>query len=158
MGSCFRIWTFSLALAVVAALTLPDASAQSALDVAVNQTASTTCPSGEAVALNGNIHFTYSFTTDATTGINTYQIAAANNIAGVGQATQTNYPGENATFGYNFPTTDSPAQITLQLGSRLNSQGAPPSLMLAQTVDITVDTSGNFSASVASSSTSCAGN
>jgi len=157
MQGCFRILTLSLAVAVAAALSAPAARAQSTLDVAVNQTASTTCSSGEAVALSGNLHFTYSFTTDAATGINTYQVAILSNLSGVGQATQTSYAGENASFGYNFPTTASPAQITLQLGSRLFSQGSAPSLMLNQTVNITVDTSGNVGASVASSSTTCAG-
>jgi hypothetical protein len=157
MQGCFRILTLSLALAVAAALSAPAARAQSTLDVAVNQTASTTCSSGEAVGLNGNLHFVYSFTTDPATGINTYQVAILSNLSGVGQATQTNYAGENASFGYSFPTTASPAQITLQLGSRLFSQGSAPNLMLNQTVNITVDTGGNISASVASSSTTCAG-
>jgi hypothetical protein len=156
MRGCFKGLTFSLALAVVAALSAPAAQAQSTLDVAVNQTAATACSSGEAVALSGNLHFAYSFTTDSTTGINTYHIAIASNLSGFGQATQTDYAGENASFGYDFPTTDSPAQITLQLGSRLFSQGSAPSLMLNQTVNVTVDTSGKISANVGSSGTQCA--
>ena len=157
MRSCCKILTFSLALAVVAALSAPAAQAQSTLDVAVNQTAATTCSSGEAVAVSGNLHFAYSFTTDSTTGINTYHIAIASNLSGVGQATQTGYAGENASFGYDFPTMDSPATITLQLGSRLFAQGSAPSLTLNQTLNITVDTSGNISAAVGNSLTSCAG-
>jgi hypothetical protein len=155
MRSCFRILTFSLALAV--ALSVPAALAQSTLDVAVNQTASTTCSSGEPVALSGNLHFTYSFTTDPATGINTYQINIASSLSGVGQATQTSYAGEAASFAFGLPSISSPAQFTVQLGSRLDSQGSAPSLMLSQTVNITVDTGGNISASAASSSTSCAG-
>jgi hypothetical protein len=109
------------------------------------------------VGLNGNLHFVYSFTTDPATAINTYQVAILSNLSGIGQATQTSYAGENASFGYSFPATASPAQITLQLGSRLFSQGSAPSLMLSQTVNITVDTSGSISASVVGSSTTCAG-
>ncbi len=151
-----RILGFAVAL--LAALMAPAAVGQStySTNVSVNQTASTTCSSGEAVALSGNLHFTYSFTTDAATGINTYQITLASNVSGVGQATQTSYAG-NASFAYGYPTTASPAQITAQLAYRLDSQGSAPSLTLNQTVNITVDTSGNISASVASSSTSCAG-
>ena len=75
----------------------------------------------------------------------------------MGQTTQTNYAG-NASFGDDFPSTDSPAQLSVTLRYRLNSDGSAPSLMLNQTVNITVDTSGNISASVASSSTQCVGN
>jgi hypothetical protein len=158
MRSCFRILNFSVALAMVAGLSAGAALSQSIVDVAVNQTATNSCSSGEAVALSGNLHFAYSFTTDPATGINNYQVAILSDLSGVGQATQTSYVGENASFGYNFPTTASPAQVILQLGSRLFSQGAAPSLMLNQTVNVTVDTSGNISATVASSSTQCAAN
>jgi len=156
MGSCFRILGLALALAVVVGLCAPVALAQSTLDVAVNQTAPTTCPSGEAVALSGNLHFTYSFTTDSATGINSYQVAIASNLSGVGQATQTSYVGEAASFAFGLSSASSPTQFTVQLGSRLSSQGSAASLTLTQTVNITVDTSGNISASVASSTT-CAG-
>ena len=132
------------------------ASAQSTTDVAVNDTASTSCPSGEAVALTGVLHVAFASTTDAATGINNYQIAVLSEQSGTGQATQTNYAGENASFGYNFPTTDSPAQISLQLGSRLFSKGSAPSLQLNQTLNITVDTAGHISASTAGSTTQCA--
>lgn len=157
MKSHFRILGFGVAL--LAALIKPVALAQSpagTYDLAVNKTASSTCSSGEAVALNGNLHLTYSFTTDVTTGINTYKITAASNVSGVGQATQTSYGG-SASFAYSYPTTASPTQITAQLQYPLSSQGSAPSLTLGQTVNITVDTSGNISASVASSSTSCGG-
>jgi len=156
MRSCLKVLTFSIAIAVVAALSALEAFAQSAIDVNVNDAAATSCDSGEAVALSGALHLAYSFTTDATTGINNYRIAILSNLSGVGQATQTNYAGENASFGYSFPSTDSPAQIALQLGSRLFSQSSEPSLVLSQTVNITVDTSGNISASVPNSSTQCA--
>ena len=157
MQGCFRILCFSLALAAVMALGTSAALAQSTLDVNVDQTTATTCSSGEPIVLNGNLHFGYSFTTDPTTGINTYRVTIASNISGIGQATQTNYAG-SASYGYDFPSTDSPAQITLQLATRLSSQGSAPSLMLSQTLNITVDTSGNIDASVASSSTQCAAN
>ncbi len=156
MKSHFRIPGFVVALLV--ALITPAALGQStySTDVNVNQTAATTCSSGEAVTLNGNLHFAYSFTTDATTGINTYRITVTGNLSGVGQATQTSYAG-NASFAYGYPTTDSPALITAQLRYPLDSQGSAPGLTLNQTVNITVDISGNISASVASSSTTCAG-
>jgi hypothetical protein len=152
-----EILSVLLTAVVFAVLSAPVALAQSSTDVSVNQTAATTCSSGEPVAVSGNLHFAYSFTIDSTTGINTYHIAIASNLSGGGQATQTNYVGDNASFAYDFPTTDSPAQITLQLGSRLFSQGSAPSLTLSQTVNITVDTAGNISANVPSSSTTCAG-
>ena|SRR5216683_6145621 len=155
MRDCVRLLTFSVVLAIFAALSTP-ARAQSTLDVNVNQTAATSCSSGEAVALSGDLHLAYSFTNDAATGINSNHVAILSNLSGLGQATQTNYAGENASFGYDFPSTVSPAQITLQLGSRLSSHGSAPSLTLNQTVNITVDTSGNISASVANSSTQCA--
>jgi exopolysaccharide biosynthesis protein len=154
-----HFWVLRFAVAFLAALITPLAFGQStySTDANVNQMASTTCPSGEVVVLNGNLHFTYSFTTDATTGINTYQINATSNMPGVGQATQTSYAG-SAAFAYSYLTAASPAQIAAQLQYPLNSQGSVPNLMLAQTVNITVDTSGNINASAASSSTSCAGN
>jgi hypothetical protein len=156
MKTYFKVLSFAIAVAVLATLSASAALAQSTLDVAVNQTASTTCSSGEAVALNGNLHFTYSFATDATTGINTYRIAVVSNMSGVGQATQAGYAA-NASFAYSYPTTASPAQIAAQLQYPLNSQGSAPNLTLSQTVNITVDNSGSISASVASSSTTCAG-
>jgi hypothetical protein len=150
-----RFLSLSFILVMVAALYTP-ALAQSTVDVNVNQTAATSCSTGEAVALSGNLHFAYSVATDSATGINTYHIVIASSLSGVGQATQTDYIGENASYGYEFPTTASPAQITLQLGSRLSSQGSAASLTLTQTVNITVDTSSNINASVAGSNTQCA--
>ena len=155
MRSCLKLLTFSLALAVTSALSIPAALAQSTVNISVNQTASSSCPSGEPVALTGNLHFTYSFTTDPVTLINAYQINVSSGVSGIGQSTQTNYAG-GASFGYNLSTTNSPAQFTAQLSYGLNSQGSAPSLTLNQTVNITVDTSGNISASVANSSTQCA--
>jgi hypothetical protein len=152
----FRL-KFAAVVIALMSLVAPAALAQSAVDVSINQTAPTSCTSGEAVGLNGNLHFVYSFSTDSTTGINTYNVAIASNLSGAGQATQTSYAGESALFAYSFPTTDSPAQITLQLGSRLFSQGTAPSLALNQAVNITVDTAGNISANVPNSSTTCAG-
>ena len=155
MRNCVRFLTFSFILLIAAAFCTP-ALAQSAVDVNVNQTAATSCSAGEAVALSGNLHFAYSYTTDSATGINTYRVGIASSLSGVGQATQANYVGENASYGYDFPTTESPTQITLQLGSRLSAQSPAPSLTLTQTVNITVDTSGHIGASVAGSSTECA--
>lgn len=152
MKSSLAIAMLASALAIGSTL----ATAQSTTEVAVNDTASTSCPSGEAVALTGVLHLAFTSTTDAATGINNYQIAVLSEQSGTGQATQTNYAGENASFGYNFPTTDSPAQISLQLGSRLFSKGSAPSLQLNQTLNITVDTAGHIRASTAGSTTQCA--
>jgi len=156
MKSRSKVLKYLPALAVFAVMNI-SALAQSATDVVVNQTATANCAAGEPVALSGGLHLAYTFTTDSTTGITTYHVAIASNQSGAGQTTQTNYVGDDASFAYDFPTTDSPAQITLQLGSRLFSQGSAPSLMLSQTVNITLDTAGNISANVPSSSTTCAG-
>ena len=152
--------TVGFAVVLLAAVITPRSVGQTptgAYDLAISQTAATTCPSAEAVALSGNLHLAYSFVTDTTTGINTYQIAVSSNLSGIGQATQITYAA-NASFAYGYPTTSSPAQITAQLQYPLSSQSSSQSRMtLNQTVNITVDTAGNISATVPSSSTTCAG-
>ena len=158
MRNCLRLSALRLLITAASVLVVPNALGQSTVDVSVNGRAATSCASGESVALSGSLHLAYSFTTDATTSINTYHVGILSAQSGAGEATQTTYVGENASFAYDFPTTDSPAQITLQLGSRLFSQGSAPSLMLNQPLNITVDTAGNISASVGTSSTACATN
>ena len=128
--------------------------AQSSADVAVNQTASTTCSAGESVALSGNLHVQVSTAADPNGGTR-YEIGMSSSLTGVGQSTQASYSG-SGSYGYGFTTLDSPAQVTLELGTPLKSQGSAPDLRLSQSVSITVDSSGSVTASVASSSTDCA--
>jgi hypothetical protein len=155
MRACFKLLVLSVITIVGAAFSQQTAMAQSAIDVPVNQTVSSTCASGEVVALNGNLHFTSSFTTDPTTGINTYQVNVAANTSGTGQTTQSNYSG-SASFGYNISSTTSPAQFPVQLSYGLASLGSAPSLALTQSLNVTVDTSGNVSVTVVDGSTRCA--
>ena len=157
MESRLRILCVAVALVTIATAILPVARAQSAssYDAAVSQTVSTTCGNGEPVALTGNLHFQYSVTADPGGG-NRYEIAITSRFSGVGQTSQASYAG-NGSYGYGFTTTDSPAQVTLQLSTPLTSEGSAPSLMLNQTVNITVDTAGNIGVSLGSASTSCAG-
>ena len=130
------------------------ALAQSSVDVAVNQTASTACSAGESVALNGNLHVQVSAAADPNGGTR-YEIGMSSSLTGVGQSTQASYSG-SGSYGYGFTTGDSPAQVNLELGTPLKSQGSAPDLRLSQSVNITVDSSGSISASVISSSTDCA--
>ena len=150
-----RSWLAIVAVTVLILVTSP-AIAQSGggIDVTVNQTASTTCNAGESIALNGNLHLQVSAAADPSGGTR-YQIAMSTSLTGVGQSTQASYSG-SGSYGYGFTTTDSPAQVTLQLSTPLGSKGDAPSLRLSQSVSITVDTSGSINASVISSSTDCA--
>ena len=147
---------FAILSVATLALTNTAALAQSGYgtDVAVNGTASTTCSSGEPVALTGNLHIQYSVTSVPLAGTR-YEISMASSFSGTGQTTQTVYSG-SGSYGYGFTTADSPAQVTLQLSTPLGSKGDAPSLRLSQSVSITVDTSGSINASVISSSTDCA--
>jgi hypothetical protein len=155
MRACFKLLALSVITIVGVAFSQQMSMAQSAIDVPINQTVSSTCPSGEAVALNGNLHFTYSFTTDPTTGINTYQVNVGATASGTGQTTQSNYSG-SASFGYNISSTTSPAQFPVQLSYGLASQGSAPGLALTQSLNVTIDTGGNVSATVVDGSTRCA--
>jgi hypothetical protein len=155
MRACFKLLALSIITIVGAAFSQQMAMAQSAIDVPINQTVSSTCPSGEAVALNGNLHFTYSFTTDQITGISTYQVNIGANTSGTGQTTQSNYSG-SASFGYNISSASSPTQFPVQVSYGLASQGSAASLALTQLLNVTVDTSGNVSASLVDGSTRCA--
>ena len=84
-----------------------------------------------------------------------YEISMSSSLTGVGQSTQASYSG-SGSYGYGFTTLDSPAQVTLELGTPLKSQGSVPDLRLSQSVSITVDSSGSVTASVTNSSTDCA--
>ena len=154
---------FSSAVVAWVALAASAALAQASggtYDLAVNQTASTTCSAGEPVALSGKLHLELSVTTitDTTTSpatlIYVYQVMISSDLSGVGQTTQSNYI---ASTGYSggSQSTSSPAQFTVALRYGLDSQGTAPSLMLNQTVDITADNTGKISATLLNSSTDC---
>src|SRR5207253_7137647 len=101
----------------VAILTLTTSAAVAQVsggaDVAVRQTASTTCSSGEPVALTGNLHLQVSSTADPSGG-NRYDIKMSSSYSGTGQMSQASYQG-SGSYGYGFTSPDSPAQLTLQL-------------------------------------------
>jgi hypothetical protein len=118
-----------------------------------NQAAVNNCSAGEPVNLNGTVQFTYQVATDST-GMNNFTITATNNLTGVGQTTSTNYLAGDSN-DYAASTSDTSKDLTVQLSSDLKSQGSTPSMSLVQTLHITVDTSGNISASVVDNTTSC---
>lgn len=156
MKSWYRNLSVVFGLAVSMMLCAPAALAQSGYtySTSVGQTVSTACSSGEAVALSGTLQFQYSVTQDPDSGNYRFQIAIMSSLSGVGQTTQTNY-AENDTYGYGVTSASSPIQVTLQLQPTLVSQSSAPNLVLPQTVNITADTSGNITVSVANGSTSC---
>ena len=121
-----------------------------------NQVTVNNCSAGEPVALNGNMHFQYSFTTGSD-GVNHFAITAANNLSGVGQTTSTNYVA-NDSDEYGVNSGQPSADVTAELRSQLTSQGSSPSMMLVQTIHITADTSGNITGQVVSNTTQCGSN
>lgn len=131
-----------------------------AFDLTINQTASTTCAAGEPVGLAGNLHLGLSVatTTDTTTSPATvyyiYQATISSDLSGTGQNTGATYSASTAYSG-GSQSTSSPAQFTVALRYGLDSHGAAPSLMLNQNVNITADSTGNITATLANSSTDC---
>ncbi len=119
-----------------------------------NQVTVNSCAAGEPVSLNGTLHLQYSFTTDATTGVNQFSITASNNLVGVGQNTATNYLASDSS-NYIVSSTQQSTEATVELKADLVSQGSAPSMTLVQTLHITLDTSGNISAQVTGNSTQC---
>jgi hypothetical protein len=119
-----------------------------------NQGTTNTCSAGENVNLNGTIRFSYQVTSDSTG--NHFVIKAASNLTGVGQTTGTNYTAAESSE-YDSDTTDTSKDMTVELKSDLNSQGASPSLSLVQDLHITADTNGTITAEVVSNDTSCGG-
>ncbi len=150
-----------LTLLLALQVSTPAALAQSAAPPVVytytayvdNQTAVNNCSAGEPVVLNGTVQFSYQFTTD-TSGVNHFSITAASKLTGIGQNTGTAYVGSDSD-DYSSNTSDTSADVTVELRSQLASQGSAPSLMLIQSLHITVDTSGNISAQVAGNTTQC---
>ncbi len=119
-----------------------------------NQVTVNSCAAGEPVSLNGTLHLQYSFTTDATTGVNQFSITASNNLVGVGQNTGTNYLASDSG-DYIVSSAQQSTEATVELKANLVSQGSAPSMTLVQTLDITVDTSGKISAQVVGNTTQC---
>jgi hypothetical protein len=99
------------------------------------------------------VHFDHRVTPDAVNG-SRYQIDIANNFSGAGQATQAQYSAAGS-FGYEFISLDSPAQVSISISTHLDPEGKKSRLMLRQVLNITVDTSGSISANVVESSIEC---
>jgi hypothetical protein len=118
-----------------------------------NQVTVNQCSIGEPVALDGVLHVSYSVTTDSS-GVNQFTVTAANDVTGSGQKTGIAYAASDSA-DYNSNTTDSSADMTVELKSDLKPQGSAPGLTLVQSLRIVVDTSGNVSAQVVSSTTGC---
>jgi hypothetical protein len=129
-------------------------------DLAVNQTASTSCPAGEPVVLSGKLHLELFVTTitDTTTApptlVYVYQVTISSDLSGIGQTARTNYVASTAYSG-GSQSTNSSDQFTVVLRYGLDSQDAAPSLMLSQTVNITVDNTGKIGATLVNSATDC---
>ena len=136
------------------------AQGSGAYDLAINQTAGTACPAGEPVALAGNLHLGLSVTTftdtstDPPTLYYVYQVTISSDLSGTGQNTGGAYSASTAYSG-GSQSTSSPAQFTVALRYGLDSHGDAPSLMLNQNVNITADNTGNITATLANSSTTC---
>ena len=163
MKVCFRASILVIGLAGWIAIATAGAQGQArsaTYDLAVSQTAPTTCSAGEPAALNGRIQFeaSVSTVTDTTTSpptvIYTYQTSIASDLSGVGQTTGTNYTASTAYSGGSQSTT-SPASFTVVLRYGLDSQGSAPSLMLNQNLQLTVDDTGRIGATLLSNSTDC---
>jgi hypothetical protein len=119
-----------------------------------NQVTTNSCSAGEPVALNGTISYQVAVGTDPDTGANTFTITASSNLSGVGQTTGTNYAASDSSdyiVNSNQPSTEA----VVEFKSDLTSQGSAPSMTLVQTLDVTVDTSGNISAQVTGNATQC---
>ena len=118
-----------------------------------NQMTVNQCSIGEPVALDGVLHVSYSVTTDSS-GANQFTVTAANDVTGSGQKTGLAYAASDSA-DYNSNTTDSSADMTVELKSDLKPQGSAPGLTLVQSLHILMDTSGNVSAQVVSNTTGC---
>jgi hypothetical protein len=118
-----------------------------------NQVTVNSCSTGEPVALEGTVHIDASVNTDSA-GINHFSLKAVGNLIGIGQTSGSAYTASDSD-DYSSNVDDSSADLTVELKSDLKPQSSGSSLMLVQTLHIVVDTTGNISAQVVSSSTSC---
>jgi hypothetical protein len=153
--SCKRVTVLmALLLCAAAALAQSGTPLTNSYDALVtNQVTVNQCSIGEPVALNGTVHISYSVSTDSS-GVNHFTVTASNNLTGLGQTTGTAYVA-NDSDDFDSNTSDSSADMTVELTSNLKSQGSAPSLTLVQTLHIVVDTSGNISAQVVGNTTGC---
>jgi hypothetical protein len=141
-------------LLLSAAAALAQSSLTNSYDAAItNQVTVNQCSIGEPVALDGVLHVSYSVSTDSS-GVNQFTVTAANDVTGSGQKTGIAYVASDSA-DYNFSTTDSSADMTVELKSDLQPQGSAPGLTLVQSLHIVVDVSGNVSAQVVSNTTGC---
>ena len=144
----------ALLLCAAAALAQSGTPVTNSYDALVsNQVTVNQCSIGEPVALNGTVHFSYSVSTDSSS-VNHFTVTAGDNLTGLGQTTGTAYVA-NDSDDFDSNTSDSSADMTVELRSNLKSQGSTPGMTLVQTLHIVVDTSGNISAQVVSNSTGC---
>ena len=121
--------------------------------IVTDQKTVNTCSSGEPVALNGVMHFSYSVSTDSSV-VNHFSVTVANNLTGVGQNTGTYYVASDSD-NYSSNNDDTSADLTVELKSDLKSQGSAPGMTLVQSLHIVVDTTGNINAQVVSNTTGC---
>lgn len=149
------------AIILLAVLCAAPALAQSApvnaMDVAVsNQVTVNQCSAGEPVALSGNVHVEYSFSTDSN-GANLFAISASNKLSGPGQNSGTVYSASDSA-DYTVGSKQGSADATVELKADLTPQGTVTAMTLVQQLHITVDTAGNLAVDVVSNTTNCGGN
>jgi hypothetical protein len=119
-----------------------------------NQVATNSCATGEPVALSGNVHFQYTFTTDDA-GVHHFTITPSNQITGVGQTSSQAYTASDSNT-YTVNSSDPSTQLGVDMQSDLTPQGSGTTLTLVQTLQINVDINGNISAQVGQNATQCA--
>jgi hypothetical protein len=118
-----------------------------------NQVTVNSCSAGEPVALDGTVHIDLSVSTDSA-GVNHFSVTATGNLTGSGQTTGATYTAGDSD-DYSSNTSDASADMTVELKSDLKPQGSNSGLTLVQSLHILVDATGNISAQMVSSSTSC---
>jgi hypothetical protein len=125
------------------------------LDLPVTaQTTTNACTAGQPVILNGTVHLQYSFTTDSA-GVNHFSITTANDLNGVGQISGAAYKASDSNV-YTVNSSDPTAQLNPDLKSDLTPAAAGTPLSLVQTLQISMDTSGNLAAQIDQNATQCA--
>ena len=142
------------ALLTCAAGALGQSAVANSYDINLNnQVTVNSCSTGEPVALDGTVHIEASVNSD-NAGINHFSLTAVANLIGIGQTTGSAYTASDSD-DYSSDVDDPSTDLTVELKSDLKPQSSGSSLMLVQTLHIVVDTTGNISAQVVSSSTSC---
>jgi hypothetical protein len=145
---------FLAALVLCAAGALAQSAVSNSYDVNLrNAVTVNNCSASEPVALSGDVHISYSVTTDSS-GNNNFSISAANNLTGSGQKTGGVYLA-NDSDTYSSSTSDPSADLTVELKSALAPQNGGSGLTLVQSLHIVVDTTGNISVQVVGNTTNC---